>query len=98
MTIAPRILIFDLDGTLLDTMGPLADLFCEMWARRGVPDSISRPIYIREMGKGPRPQFVEVLKATESLDEALADRLTAEYWAACEAHEPAAFPETVGVL
>jgi phosphoglycolate phosphatase-like HAD superfamily hydrolase len=69
-----------------------------MWARRGVPDSISRPIYIREMGKGPRPQFVEVLKATESLDEALADRLTAEYWAACEAHEPTAFPETVGVL
>jgi phosphoglycolate phosphatase len=93
-----RLLIFDLDGTLLDTMGPLADLFCEMWAHRGVPDSISRPIYVREMGKGPRPQFVEVLKATESMDEALADRLTAEYWAASEVFMPSLFPETLEVL
>jgi phosphoglycolate phosphatase-like HAD superfamily hydrolase len=94
-----RILVFDLDGTLLDTMGPLADLFCElMLQRRGVPDSISRPIYVREMGKGPRPQFVEVLKATESLDEALVDELTADYWRACEAHQPELFPETIDVL
>ncbi|HSL68751.1 MAG TPA: HAD family hydrolase [Longimicrobiales bacterium] len=93
-----RLLIFDLDGTLLDTMGPLADLFCEMWSRRGVPESVSRPIYVREMGKGPRPQFVEVLKATESMDEALADRLTAQYWAASEAFVPSLFPETTEVL
>jgi phosphoglycolate phosphatase-like HAD superfamily hydrolase len=79
-------------------MGPLADLFCEMWLRRGVPESLSRPIYVREMGKGPRPQFVEVLKATEAMDEALADRLTAEYWEASEAFEPSLFPETAEVL
>jgi phosphoglycolate phosphatase len=93
-----RLLIFDLDGTLLDTMGPLADLFCEMWSRRGVPESVSRPIYVREMGKGPRPQFVEVLKAAESMDDALADRLVAEYWAASEAFMPSLFPETIDVL
>jgi phosphoglycolate phosphatase-like HAD superfamily hydrolase len=93
-----RLLIFDLDGTLLDTMGPLAEIFVAMWQKRSVPEAVSRPIYIREVGKGPRPQFVEVLKATEALDEALVDTLTAEYWAACEAHEPAPFPETVEVL
>ncbi len=94
-----RLLIFDLDGTLLDTMGPLANLFCEMLLeRRGVPEALSRPIYIREMGKGPRPQFVEVLRATESMDDALADQLTADYWAASGAFEPSLFPETVEVL
>jgi phosphoglycolate phosphatase len=93
-----RLLIFDLDGTLLDTMGPLAGLFCEMWLQRGVPESISRPIYVREMGKEPRPQFAAVLQATGPMDEALVDRLTAAYWQACEAHEPAPFPETIEVL
>jgi phosphoglycolate phosphatase len=95
----PRLLIFDLDGTLLDTMGRLADLFCEMLLeRRGIAESLSRPIYVREMGKGPRPQFVEVLRATESLDEALVDQLTADYWTVCEALEPASFPEVPEVL
>jgi phosphoglycolate phosphatase-like HAD superfamily hydrolase len=99
VTETKRLLIFDLDGTLLDTMGRLADLFCEMLLeRRGIPESLSRPIYVREMGKGPRPQFVEVLKATESFDEALADELTADYWAVCEALEPALFPEVPEVL
>jgi len=98
MTDKRRLLIFDLDGTLLDTMGPLADLFCEMWQRRGVPESVSRPIYVREVGKGPRPQFVEVLKATEAMDDALADQLTAEYWAASETFVPSLFPETAEVL
>jgi phosphoglycolate phosphatase-like HAD superfamily hydrolase len=77
----------------------MSDLFCQMMLERcGVPESVSRPIYVREMGKGPRPQFVEVLRATEALDEALVDVLTADYWVASEAFEPELFPETVEVL
>jgi phosphoglycolate phosphatase-like HAD superfamily hydrolase len=99
MSLTKRVLIFDLDGTLLDTMGPMADLFCLMLLeRRGVPESLSRRIYIEQAGKGPRPQFVEVLRATGSLDEALVDQLTGDYWRAAEAFEPVLFPETVSVL
>jgi len=99
MSLTKRVLIFDLDGTLLDSMGPHSDVFCRMlWERHGVPESISRPIYVREMGKGPRPQFVAVLKARELMDDALADQLTADYWEVAEAFRPSLFPETIWTL
>lgn len=99
MTAVKRLLIFDLDGTLADTMGPLGDLFCEMLMQRcGVPDEVSRPIYTALAGKGPRAQFAEVLRQAVSPDEALVDDLTSRYWRLAEKFPTKLFPETLDVL
>jgi phosphoglycolate phosphatase len=95
----PRILIFDLDGTLIDTMTESADLFCDMLLREhGVADEVSRPVYIELAGKGPRPQFEAVLSALGPVDDALIDDITNRYWQAAETFQAAAFPETLEVL
>jgi phosphoglycolate phosphatase-like HAD superfamily hydrolase len=94
-----HVLIFDLDGTLIDTMGPLADLFCDMLREEhGVAEEVSRPIYVELAGKGPRPQFKAVLSTIGRLDEAVLDDITARYWVAAERFEPAPFPETASAL
>ncbi|HEU0074269.1 MAG TPA: HAD family hydrolase [Dehalococcoidia bacterium] len=94
-----RILIFDLDGTLIDTMTQLADLFCEMLQREhGVPADVSRPIYVELAGKGPRPQFEAVLATIGQHDQELVDGITERYWQVAETFEPIAFPETLDVL
>ena len=94
-----RILIFDLDGTLIDTMSQLADLFCDMLLEEhGVPHEVSRPIYVDLAGKGPRPQFEAVLEQVGRRDQALVDAITEHYWKVAETYEPVAFPETLEVL
>ena len=94
-----RILVFDLDGTLIDTMSDLADLFCDMLhSEQGVPDEISRSIYVELAGKGPRPQFEAVFEALGRPDPALVDDITQRYWQRAETFEPVAFPETLEVL
>jgi phosphoglycolate phosphatase len=95
-----RVLIFDLDGTLIDTMTELADLFCDMLLREcNVPDAISRHVYIELAGKGPRPQFETALtQHTGEADAAFIDDITARYWVTAESYEPRIFPETLDVL
>jgi phosphoglycolate phosphatase-like HAD superfamily hydrolase len=94
-----RILIFDLDGTLVDTMAPSADLFCEMLSRElRVPEHVSRPLFTRLMGRGPKAQFDAVLRQVGSWDAALVEDITKRYWEADEANTPALFPDVLDAL
>jgi phosphoglycolate phosphatase len=94
-----RILIFDLDGTLIDTMDDLANLFCDMLLTEcNVPDAVSRRIYIELAGKGPRPQFEAVLSQIGRHDTAFLDDITARYWETAESFQPRIFPEALAVL
>ncbi len=53
-------LVFDLDGTLLDSMPVLADIFCDVLAdQRGLSREFSRRIYYELAGIGPEAQFRE---------------------------------------
>jgi phosphoglycolate phosphatase-like HAD superfamily hydrolase len=89
-----RILIFDLDGTLVDSMGPATELFARMLLEDcGIPDAISRPVYTRLMGKGPQAQFAAVLRHVEAWDEALVQDLTDRYWEAAERDVPDLYPD-----
>ena len=94
-----RILIFDLDGTLVDSMGPAADLFCEMLrAGFGIADSVSRPIFTAHMGRGPLTQTTEVQRQTKAFDESLLDQMTADYWAIYENYDATLFSEVKDVV
>jgi beta-phosphoglucomutase-like phosphatase (HAD superfamily) len=59
----------------------------------GIPDAISRPVYTRLMGKGPKAQFAAVLRHVEAWDEALVQDLTDRYWEAAERDVPELYPD-----
>jgi phosphoglycolate phosphatase len=93
------IVIFDLDGTLIDSMGPLEALFCDMLAERcAVDPSASAEVYAEFLGAGPRVQFEAALRRHGLLDAISLDEITADYWEVAETYEPEPFPETIEVL
>lgn len=99
MKTAKSLVIFDLDGTLIDSMTPYTRLFCDMLQEEcDVPQAISLPVYTRLLGKGPKAQFDAVLRQLDTWDEALVEDMTRRYWRRAESDHPALFPETVGVL
>ncbi|HEX5368066.1 MAG TPA: HAD family hydrolase [Dehalococcoidia bacterium] len=93
------IVIFDLDGTLIDSMGPLEALFCDMLAERcAIDPSASAAVYAEFLGAGPRVQFEAALRRHGRLDTISLDEITSAYWEDAESYEPEAFPETREVL
>jgi phosphoglycolate phosphatase-like HAD superfamily hydrolase len=91
-------LVFDLDGTLLDSMPVLADIFCDVLAgQRGVPPEFSRRIYYELAGMGPESQFRAVLRRGHLYEKGVG-QLTQEFWRLAESIAPAPFPEVPRVL
>jgi phosphoglycolate phosphatase-like HAD superfamily hydrolase len=92
----PSILLFDFDGTLSDSMGGYARLFCDILAGIGVAKDLSLDIYLSMAGRGPHDQFREVLRRTDKPADAKA--LTSEFWRRAESESPLLFPEAPEVL
>jgi phosphoglycolate phosphatase-like HAD superfamily hydrolase len=93
-----RILVFDLDGTLIDTMGPLLQIACDVLAeQRGINPDLTREVCLSFMGVSIGRQFREVLSQAGRLDDGVED-LTDIYYQRSEAVVPKAFPEVAEVL
>jgi beta-phosphoglucomutase-like phosphatase (HAD superfamily) len=56
------VLIFDLDGALLDSMTCLLDIFCHLvYEQRNIEPDLSRAVAVALMGMNTRFQIAEVL-------------------------------------
>lgn len=93
-----RLIIFDLDGTLVDSMEHYTRLFCRLLAERhGLNEAFSRQVYESLLGLPPGRQFADALSLA-GRDVRDVEELTAQFWVAAENHAPPAFPEVISVL
>ena len=70
--------VFDLDGTLIDSLEDLADSVNEVLTAHGFP-TFEVDLYRYKVGNGSRKLIERVLPEDKAGDEALADTLLAEY-------------------
>jgi len=81
----PRVVMFDLDGTLVDTMGGFADIAAEvMAARHGVDWGWARGKYLETSGL-PFCKQLEVIFPGHVENQAASDEFEARKLAVCEA-------------
>lgn len=98
MTPGARLIVFDLDGTLIDSMEQYTSLFCRLLAERhNIDEAFSRDVYESMAGLPPGRQFAETLKRA-GRDATYSEWLTHEFWAVAEKHTPPVFPEVADVL
>ena len=91
-----RAVLFDLDGTLIDTMGGFADLAAEiMAARHGLPLAHARARYMETSGI-PFRQQLEVIVPAHAENDAASDEFEQRKRAVCDAATMTA--ETVAAL
>ncbi len=79
---AYRAVIFDLDGTLLDTIEDLAAAMNAALAANGLPPRIEITAHMRMVGDGVVKYVLRAMPAARRGDEAMAGRVTADYRAA----------------
>ena len=83
--IRPRVVMFDLDGTLVDTMGGFADIAADvMAARHGVEWSWARGKYLETSGL-PFCKQLEVIFPAHAENAAASDEFEGRKLAVCEA-------------
>lgn len=75
---AYKVVIFDLDGTLLDTLADLGEAVNHALRKRGLPLH-GREEYRRMVGHGIRNLVTQALPETEQEDEALIDACLADF-------------------
>ena len=82
---SPNVVIFDLDGTLLDTLDDLSAAVNYAMRRRGFPQH-TREEYRMMVGYGARNLMTQALPAEHRNDEALIDAVLADFRAYYNAH------------
>lgn len=80
-----RLVLFDLDGTLLDTLDDLSEAVNHALGLRGLPLH-SRAEYMTMVGHGVRNLVVQALPAEMQTDDALVDAALADFKAYYTAH------------
>ena len=74
----PQLIIFDLDGTLLDTLDDLSAAVNYAMSQRGFPQH-TREEYMKMVGHGARNLMSQALPAEYRNDEALVDAVLADF-------------------
>ena len=82
---AYKLVLFDLDGTLLDTLDDLSEAVNYAMGLRGLPGH-TREEYMKMVGHGIRNLVKQALPAEKQEDEALIDRALADFKAHYTAH------------
>lgn len=80
-----KLVIFDLDGTLLDSLDDLSEAVNHALAVHGLPGH-TRGEYMSMVGHGIRSLVTQALPAEKQADEALIDRALADFRAYYTAH------------
>ena len=80
-----KLVLFDLDGTLLDTLDDLSEAVNQAMARRGLPGH-TRGEYMSMVGHGIRNLVKQALPAAMQADDALIDSALADFKAYYTAH------------
>ena len=81
----PKLVIFDLDGTLLDTLNDLGEAVNYAMQQRGFPQH-TRDEYMKMVGHGARNLMRQALPADHKDDEALIDAVLSDFKAYYNAH------------
>ena len=82
---SPKLVIFDLDGTLLDTLDDLSAAVNYAMRQRGFPQH-TRAEYMMMVGHGARNLMSQAVPADHSNDESLIDAALADFRAYYNAH------------
>lgn len=81
----PKLVIFDLDGTLLDTLDDLSAAVNYAMEQRGFPQHM-RAEYMKMVGHGARNLMSQALPMEHARDEALIDAVLADFRAYYNTH------------
>jgi phosphoglycolate phosphatase-like HAD superfamily hydrolase len=94
-----RFLVFDMDGTIIDSMSSHADIFSSiLWRKFGVAQDLSRTGYFNTAGMSLDEQFIYMLELLDIKQEVDINALADEFWNGVDELEPVSFPDTVPAL
>lgn len=81
----PKLIIFDLDGTLLDSLNDLSAAVNYAMERQGFPQH-TRDEYMKMVGRGARNLMKQAMPADQQNDDALVDAVLADFRAYYNTH------------
>jgi phosphoglycolate phosphatase-like HAD superfamily hydrolase len=93
------LIIFDLDGTILDSMQLHAAIFAQVLHEKyGIADEVSRVGYYRLSGTPLGHQFAQVIQEQEPVDIARVKENVEDFYARIRQYDPVLFPDVLPAL